>query len=167
VQTQSSWDAATKTRTIQYGWGAVVIVHKPAGPLALGLKVTITNDPPNKTLVAPAAISNLGLLLFDQPLNTSQHNNSDNQIRGGFGPCPGCWNGCGCFPGKCTLEYPQAVSMDFGTASAAWVIVGDANVSGIGLSANSCTSPGQHFYRPEMHLPDAGSQHRHWDLYHG
>jgi hypothetical protein len=42
--------------------------------------------------------------------------------------------------------------MDFGTASAAWVILGDANVSGFQVGAYSCDDPKQDFYSPNAVL---------------
>jgi len=42
--------------------------------------------------------------------------------------------------------------MDWGNASAGWVVEGDANVSGWTLTANSCPEPGQAFYRPAATL---------------
>eukprot|EP00040_Diaphanoeca_grandis_P023508 m.128018 g.128018 ORF g.128018 m.128018 type:complete len:633 (+) comp29309_c0_seq2:121-2019(+) len=140
----ATWNAKTFTNSLQYGWGGFTVKHTRSGPLSLDFEITLSNSPTNRTdkkLLVP--LCDVNLLLSTKPLNTSA---AHGYIEGSFGPCPGCWHGCGCVPGSCGVEYPQAISMDFGTASAAWVQTGNASVTGFELSANSCPTPG--YFRP-------------------
>jgi hypothetical protein len=139
------WDVATMTTSLQFGWGGFTVKHTRSGPLSVEMEIVLTNDPKNKSdtsLLVP--LCNVDLMPIEQPINTSNH-----RVGGGFGPCPGTWND-GCYPGSCPLNYPQAIAMDWGNASAAWVQTSDANVTGFELSSDSCPTPGQAFYRPKF-----------------
>jgi hypothetical protein len=109
----TAWDAPTATSSLQYGWGGFTVKHTRSGPLSMDMQIVLTNDPVNKSdtsLLVP--LCNIDLLPIQQPINTSNH-----RVAGGFGPCPGTWND-GCYPGGCPLNYPQAICMDWGNASA-------------------------------------------------
>jgi hypothetical protein len=141
----TAWDEATLTNSLQYGWGGFTVTHTRAGPLSINLEITISNDPKNRSdtsLLVP--ICGISLLPSAQPINTSNH-----RVAGGVGPCPGTWNE-GCYGPRCPVDYPQAICMDWGNASAAWTQDSDANATGFELSADSCPTPGQAFYRPEF-----------------
>eukprot|EP00035_Acanthoeca_spectabilis_P019240 m.417778 g.417778 ORF g.417778 m.417778 type:complete len:613 (-) comp16834_c0_seq42:205-2043(-) len=140
-----TWDSTTMTNSLQYGWGGFTVQHTRSGPLSIDMEIILTNDPQNKSaanLLVP--LCGISLLVFALPLNTSNH-----RVGGGFGPCPGTWND-GCYPGSCPIDYPQAICMDWGNASAAWVQTSDANSTGFELSSDSCPTPGQAFYRPKL-----------------
>lgn len=138
------WDAVTNTSILQYGWGNLTVTHTISGPSSVDMAITILNSPKNRSQPFLVPLCGIGLLPFDQHINTSNH-----RVGGGFGPCPGVWND-GCYPGGCPLDYPQAICMDWGNASAAWVQIGNANETGFELTANSCSSPGQAFYTPQL-----------------
>lgn len=107
------WDGVTNTSTLQYGWGNLTVKHTISGPSSIDMAITIANSPKNRSdtkLMVP--LCGVGLLPFAQHINTSNH-----RVGGGFGPCPGVWND-GCYPGGCPLDYPQAICMDWGNASA-------------------------------------------------
>lgn len=139
------WDQATLTNSMQFGWGGYTVKHQQSGPLSIDMEITITNSPKNRSitdLVVP--LCGVSVLPFAQPINTSNH-----RVAGGVGPCPGTWNE-GCYGPVCSVEGPQAICMDWGNASAAWTQNGDANATGFALTANSCPTPGQAFYRPVL-----------------